>query len=251
MTPSSAAKSAEVAQEHTIAQSIALHLLPGILVGAFYFASVRPVRNLGFPSVAALILAALVVLVPLELGLLIHEGRRAGGQGIEEIIAYRQRIPWTGYLIWVPIIFVASGLITTLLTPVTDSLETLFTWLPEAYRLDMGLSGAYSKPILVVTYLLFFLTVSLVAPVVEELYFRGYLLPRMPSLRGWAPVLHSALFALYHTWTPWMALSRTLALLPLIYVVRWKKSIYLGIVAHCLLNTIDAVVGLAFILGLS
>jgi len=41
-----------------------------------------------------------------------------------------------------------------------------------------------------------------------------------------------------------------LALLPLIYIVRWKKNIGLGVVAHWLINSIDFFVGLGFILSL-
>jgi AcrR family transcriptional regulator len=38
--------------------------------------------------------------------------------------------------------------------------------------------------------------------VVEELYFRGYLLPRISRFGGWAPVINCCLFALYHFWQP-------------------------------------------------
>ena len=127
----------------------------------------------------------------------------------------------------------------------------LFTWLPNSLHLDMGLGGEYSKSVLIVTYLFSFIFIVLIAPTVEELYFRGYLLPRMPSLRGWDTLLHSALFALYHTWSPWMLVSRTVAMLPLIYVVKRKRNVYLGIIAHWLLNVVDIIVGVAFILRLS
>lgn len=86
-------------------------------------------------------------------------------------------------------------------------------------------------------------------PLTEELYFRGYLLPRMPAgSKVWASVFHSALFALYHTWTPWMFVARTLGVLPLIYIVRKKENIYLGIIAHIILNSLDFITGLVFIL---
>ena len=84
---------------------------------------------------------------------------------------------------------------------------------------------------------------------VEELYFRGYLLPRMPLSDTLAPVLHSALFALYHIWTPWMVVSRTIGVLPLIYVVRSKRNIYVGITAHCLANTLDFLVAAPMVFG--
>ena len=248
-TPS--VRTAQDVERHTLVQSIVLHLLPGVVNGAVYFALAGPIRRLGYPSIVALILAGLFVLVPLEGGFLLYQAKRAGTKRLEGIVLYREPIPLGQYLLWVLVIFVLSGLVMTLLTPVSGYLETWFDWLPDVLKIEMGLSGEYARPVLIVTYVLFFIVISLVAPAVEELYFRGYLLPRMPSLKGWAPVLHSALFALYHTWTPWMAVARTIGVLPLIYVVQRKKNIYLGIIAHCMLNTIDAVVGVAFILGLT
>ncbi|MBT3190448.1 MAG: CPBP family intramembrane metalloprotease [Anaerolineae bacterium] len=210
-------------EEHTIWQSLVLHLLPGILVGAFYFAIAQPIRNLDYPSLAALILAAIVVLVPFELGFLLYQGRKKNGtNSLEGIVLYRQKIPFWQYLVWVPVIFALFGLTFTILTPVSSFFETLFAWLPEALRLDLGLGGEYSKSVLIVIYFFAFIFIVLIAPTVEELYFRGYLLPRMPRyrLKGWTPILHSALFALYHTWTPWMVLTRTIGVLPLIYIVQ-------------------------------
>jgi len=236
---------------HAITRSIVLHLLPGLLIGAGYYLLVPVVRNFGFPSLTALNLAALLFLIPLELGILFFEKQTQDAENFEDIIRYRQPLSWQQFLLWVPVIFLASALILTLLTPISKYLQTFFAWIPDTYRLDMGLGGGYSKTVLIITYLLSFLTTTLAAPIVEELYFRGYLLPRMPDLGGWTPLVHGALFALYHTWSPWLAFSRTLALLPLIYIVRWKRNLYLGMAAHCLLNAIDVVIGIQFIMQMS
>ena len=234
--------------EHSIWQSIAFHLLPGLLGGILYFGLVPFVKDQGFPSLAALMLALALGVTPLELLALRHLGRKSGRELFDGLVAYRQRLPIWQYLVWVPIIFISAGLIVTLLEPVTDWLLTLFNWLPDESLLEMGLSDEYSGTALLITYGLLLTFGVLVGPAVEELYFRGYLLPRMPlKLKGWTPIVHSALFALYHTWTPWMFLARTVAVLPLIYIVRHKRNIYLGIIAHCILNSIDFFLGLAFI----
>ena len=78
-------------------------------------------------------------------------------------------------------------------------------------------------------------------PIVEELYFRGYLLPRMEWMGRWAPLVNVSLFSLYHFWSPWQMLGRILALAPTVYAVRWKENIYLGMVVHCTLNTLGIV----------
>jgi uncharacterized protein len=49
----------------------------------------------------------------------------------------------------------------------------------------------------------------------EELYFRGYLLPRLYRFGIWAPLINISLFSLYHYWTPWGVLSRIVMLLPM------------------------------------
>ena len=98
-------------EQHTIGRSLVLHLLPGILIGVFYYAIAKPIRNLGYPSLAALILAGIIVLIPFELGFLFYQGKKAGTNSLEGIVLYRQPIPFWQYLIWVPIIFVLSGLI--------------------------------------------------------------------------------------------------------------------------------------------
>ena len=251
MTEDLTMKTADIKQ-HTIGQSIVLHLLPGILTGAFYFAIAQPIRNLGYPSFAAMLLAIIVILIPFELGFLLYQGKKKNGAySLEGIVLYRQRIPLWQYLVWVPVTIILMGLIFSSMTPVSNFLETLFAWLPEVLRFDMGLGGEFSKPVLINTYLIGFILVVFIAPTIEELYFRGYLLPRIPRLKGWAPILHSALFALYHTWSPWMAFTRTIGVLPLIYIVQRKRNIYLGIIAHCLINVIDIILGVSFILSLS
>jgi hypothetical protein len=87
-----------------------------------------------------------------------------------------------------------------------------------------------------------------VVPIIEEIYFRGYLLPRLAHLGLWGVVLESVLFALYHFWTPWLAVGRAVGLLPLILIVRWRRNIYIGMAAHILANTVDVVAAAMFIL---
>jgi len=239
-------------RKHTMLESILFHLIPGLLIGGAYFLIAPAIRAAGYPSVMALILTAIFILVPVELGVLFWLGKRRNGTlSLEGIVLYRQALPWWQYLLWVPVIFVASGLIITLFEPVSTVMEGWFSWIPESMRLGMGLSGGFARSKLIQTYALHLVLIVLVAPAVEELYFRGFLLPRMPEGLGKAgPVVHSLLFALYHVWSPWLFLARTLALLPLIYIVKWKRNVTLGVGAHVLINSIDFVVGVMLIVGL-
>jgi len=230
-------------EKHSIAQSIILHLVPGILGGGFYFLIRQPVQEFGFPSIFALTLAIIFVLVPVELGYLLLKGKQATGRyTLDGQISYRTPIPWWQSILWVLIVFVLVGVIFTVLKPVENILiDKLFFWIPP---LDSGLDGSYSITALIVTYITMLIFGVIVGPLVEELYFRGYLLARMPG--KYAEVTHSFLFAAYHVFTPWMIISRTVGLLPLIIAVK-KKNIYIGIIVHVLLNAMDVIAGFAFI----
>jgi membrane protease YdiL (CAAX protease family) len=86
-----------------------------------------------------------------------------------------------------------------------------------------------------------------VAPAAEEVYFRGYLLPRLSRFGYAAALVHTLLFALYHTWTPWLAVSRIIGVLPLALVTIWKRNLYIALWAHILGNTVDVIVAALYI----
>jgi uncharacterized protein len=230
-------------EKHSAAQSVILHLLPGILVGCFYFLARQPVAHMGYPSIFALLLAFAFILIPFELGYLYFQGKKKTGRfTLQGIISYRKPIPWWQYLVWPILIVPVIGAIFRLFSPMDAFLqERLFFWMPD---LNYGLDGYYSRTILIVTYSMFLLFSVFLAPLVEELYFRGYLLPRMKG--RYAALFHSFLFAAVHVFTPWMIITRTLGLLPLVFGVK-KKNIYLGIIVHILGNSLDLVTAIVFI----
>jgi len=230
-------------EKHSTTQSVILHLLPGILVGCFYLLARQPVANMGYPSIIALIFAFAFILIPVELGYLFYQGKKKTGRfTLRGIISYRNSIPWWQYPVWVLIIVIATGAIFTFLKPVETFLqERLFFWMPD---INYGLDGNYSRKTLIITYSIFFIFVAFLSPLVEELYFRGYLLPRMKG--KFATLFHSFLFAVQHVLEPWMIITRTLGLLPLVFGVK-KKNIYFGIIVHILVNTLDLITGIVFI----
>jgi membrane protease YdiL (CAAX protease family) len=121
--------------------------------------------------------------------------------------------------------------------------ETVFGWWPAQLAIDAGSDGRFSRTALLITAALVLLGSVVVAPVVEEHYFRGYLLQRMDLGAGLrTPLAHAGLFGAYHLWTPWLAPTRTLAVLPLAYIARRTGDLRIGIVTHVVLNSIDLLV---------
>jgi hypothetical protein len=131
-------------EKHSTVQSVILHLLPGILVGCFYFLARQPVANMGYPSILALLLAFAFILIPVELGYLLYQGKKKTGRfTLQGIISYRSSIPWWQYLVWVLIIFITTGATVTLLKPIDAFLQgKLFFWIPD---INYGLDGNYSR----------------------------------------------------------------------------------------------------------
>jgi hypothetical protein len=65
--------------QYSIGRSIALHLLPGVLILAFYIITAPIMESLGYPAFLALLLAIAFVLVPFELGYLFYRGEERNG----------------------------------------------------------------------------------------------------------------------------------------------------------------------------
>jgi uncharacterized protein len=231
-------------EQQSIGQSILLHLLPGALAACVYIVTALLFMGQGYPSIMALYFPMILTVIALELGYMQCQARKQNTSLMSRtIIGFRERVPWWLYVVF-PIGIVIWGVIVTgLATPIDNLvLNRYFGWLPDWYALRnlQQLPGLYSRDGLVLTAVLALIFNGIAGPVVEELYFRGYLMPRISRFGGWAPLINVLLFSLYHFWTPWQYFSRVLLLLPLVYGVWWKRNIYMGMVAHCLINLIGA-----------
>jgi uncharacterized protein len=240
---------AEDVGQHSIPRSVALHLLPGILIGTVFFLLAPIARRSGLLPVWAHGIADLVVLVPFVFGFLYYEGyKRNGRLSLDGVVLYREPIPWWQYLIFVPLLL-AAGALVPLLAPVSHAIfQKLFSWWPAMYNLSPDLS-AYSRSTLIATLIFQFLTIAIIAPITEEIYFRGYLLPRLSRFGFWAAPIHAFLFALFHVWTPWLVVARTVALIPFTLIVQRKRNIYIAIIMHMIINVLDLTAGVMLLLG--
>ena len=231
---------------HRFRSSVLLHLGPGAAAAAVYFLMVPVTRGWGLPSVAALALSGLLGVAPVQLAVLaLHRRRQRAANGPPEPALWlrdptcpRRLAAWTTGVV------LAAGTVFAMTASLAAWVESaVFGWWPESMKVDLGTSGDYGRPALLATAALLLVGTVVVSPVVEELYFRGFLLPRMsPRLGAAAPVTHAVLFAAYHLWTPWLLVTRAIAILPLVYAVRRTRSVRVGIAAHMVINTVDLVV---------
>jgi hypothetical protein len=202
------------------------------------------VEAAGLPPIAALLIAIAVILIPIELGVLWRAGR-GNEHRIWSVVPYRRPMPLSAWLWLVPALviaaFVGSGISMAFEPAVIDG---LFAWLPDwlVRPIDVDQVADYSREAWLVTLAAYLVINGFVGPIVEELYFRGYLLPRMEWMGRWAPLVNVSLFSLYHFWSPWQIVARILGFGPTVYAVRWKRNVYLGMVVHCSLNTLAVLI---------
>ncbi len=189
----------------------------------------------------------MLVLVPFELGVLLREGKKLNGKWSPEgVVLFREKMPAVRtialvlpLLLWCLFVF---GFLTSFIDPFM--IREFFRWLPSWF-----FANQIPQPkgaIFIITAIMGFVFNGIIGPIVEELYFRGYLLPRMSRMKAWAPAVNVVLFSVYHFFSPWQNPVRIIALLPLVYVVWWKRNILVGIITHCSLNLLGMIV--AFIL---
>lgn len=248
-------------EQHSILKSILLHLVPGIFIlfGIFLFAIPIFSTLLGMDTALApflgLTLSALFILIPIEMGILLYEGRKTSGKiTLKGVIGYTEKSPIKDYLIYVPILIVYNIIMFVILAPPVNNfmVETLFWWYPQEYNLQ----NVIADPVVLAGYqgvqfalILYIIIVAILTPLVEELYFRGYLLPRMENYaKKWAPLVTTVLFSVYHFFSPWENPIRIIGTFPLFYLVWKKKDIRFGIIVHILMNTFGGIMMLLSVL---
>jgi membrane protease YdiL (CAAX protease family) len=228
-------------EQHPLGRSILLHLLPGALLATLFYLTGPLALSAGYPAIAAGIVSGAVVLVGGELGWLLYEGRRrTGSWSIATALPFRPGpFTWRKGLLTLGL-FVAAFGASVALGSISGSIkDEFFYWLPEwalnplpTSFLDTGSETAH-----VVTAIGYLVFLAVLGPLVEELYFRGYLLPRIGRFGALAPLLNVSLFALYHFWKPWDLLTVIMVLGPATYAVWRLKDIRISIAVHVAINT--------------
>lgn len=244
-----------LADRHSVPLSIALHLVPGALVVVAYLLIAEPfVKAIEYPIFFAWAIALVVVLVPVLFGLLWLGRARNGRLSLRGVLAYvdkpisRGKITGliAGLIVWMTVVSLA-------LTPLDNLVfQKFFTWIPfegAGGSATTYLDG-YSHSRVVITMLISLPLTGFGLPLIEELYFRGFLLPRISHLRWKAPVLNTVLFSVYHFWAPWTVLSKLVFLFPAVWLVWRKHDIRVSIGMHPGTTLLMATIGtVALMLG--
>lgn len=238
--------------QHHLGRSVVLHLLPGVAITVFYVLFAPVAIRWGFPPVFSLLVAIPLVLVPMELGYLLYRAKRTTGAfSLASVVGYRESLSWPKFTLLAVVLFLWGTGVFVVFSEFEPRIIEMFAWLPDWFTDPVPLEEITrsSTGVLIVLFVFGFVFNGLVGPVVEELYFRGHLLPGIDRLGRWAPVLNAVLFSLYHLWTPWQNPARILALLPMVYVAWRVRNMYVAMVVHVAANTIGMIGLLAVIVS--
>lgn len=235
----------------SISRLVGLHLAPGALATVVFAIIAPPLQTAGIPPVLAFFIAVMAIIVPWELGVVLYAGRNAGG-GLLSAVQFREALPRRAWLTLFPVVLLAS-LVGFLVLSLTEPwiVDNVFAWMPSWFvdLVPVDDIGGYSDGAWIISLIVYGVMNVFVGPAVEEVYFRGYLLPRMTELGRWAPIVNSTLFSLYHFWSPWALVSRIVGVVPFVYAVWRKRNIYLGIAVHMTLNAISTTLTIAAVVS--
>ena len=238
--------------QHSVAVSVLLHLLPGaLIVAAFIFIGIPASKAAGYPTLFGFFIACLLVLIPWELGLILYLGKKRNGRlSLSGVIGYTGRTSFPMLILFVFLLFTWAFLVVVLLGSIDSYLRaTAFAWVPVWFDLTGFSPVKYSPLLFSFATLVNLISFGITLPLIEELYFRGFLLPRMKSFGKAAPFANALLFCLYHMWTPWQALTRFLFVTPMVWLVWKRRSIDIGIWAHCFMNSFGIVLTYVTLMG--
>ena len=236
-------------EEHQLSKSksILYHLYPGIIITLCFIIITPYLVKHGYPPQFGSLLAIIIVAIPLLLVHLLSAKNKEHRKNIWQLNVYRNKLSSSKLILYsiglVVLMFLIWGVTQPLDKIITDK---IFSWLPSWYTVQ-DFKG-YSKTSIEITLVLNLLLNGFLAPLIEEYYFRGYLLPRMTAWGKWAFVVNTVLFSLYHFWQPYVYLTLIIALLPMIYLVWKTKDLRLAILTHSLLNIIGALLSFGLLM---
>jgi len=221
-------------------KTIMYHLYPGIFITLGFIVLAPLSIQYGFPPQAGMLVAIALIALPLLLSHLVIAKKKESKKRITELNGLTNKLP-AGKLLLFSLGLVALAF---LIWGITQPLNQIITknflgWLPEWFTVQ-DLEG-YSETNIKITLVLNLLLNGLLMPVIEELYFRGYLLPRMTIFGKYAFVINALLFSFYHFWQPYIYLTLILSLLPMNYVVWKKNDLRVAVLTHSLMNLTGAI----------
>jgi len=200
------------------------------------------------PSLLLFFLLALLILFPLEILIVCSASKKSFGRfSLKSAFINYQKLPWWQIVLFGSLGWLFAGIMTFTIAPIENTLfAPASVWLSEflpAYFdwTNIDYLENYSRSTLILTALVLLVFNGFVGPIIEELFFRGYLTAKISRYGKFAPLIITVLFSLYHFWLPFNNFFRIIAFYPAFYITWKKRNIFISILTHCLSNLFSTI----------
>ena len=200
------------------------------------------------PSLLLFYFLALSILFPIQLlAIFIASKEEYGSYSPRSAFSNYQKLDWWKIVLYGALLWGFAGLMTVTIAPLENMLfspvsERLSSIIPPYFDwTNIEDLQQYSSNILMLTCVMYLILNGFIGPVVEELFFRGYLTTKISRFGKYAPFIVTILFSLYHFWLPFSNLFRIIAFYPAFYLAWRMKNIYIAIVFHVLGNVTSSI----------
>lgn len=208
------------------------------------------------PTILLFLLIAMIILFPIQLFVVLRASKKDyGSYSLKSAFSRYQKLSWWKIIVYSLFLWGFAGLMSITIAPMEVRLfapisEQLFNILPPYFDwINIDYAQYYSRDILLLTCIIIFILNVFIGPIVEELFFRGYLSSKLSRFGDYTPLIVTVLFSLYHLWLPFNNLFRIIAFYPAFYMAWKKKNIYIAIVVHCLCNAVSTIGFITILLG--
>ena len=208
------------------------------------------------PHILLFCILGTIILVPMELGMIISASKKEYGTcSLKSALEGQEKLALWKIVLIAFVFLGVAGLLSAFVAPlenqflskiraaVLNNLPIGFDWTNYEYI------KSFSKPTLIFTCVYYCIFNVLIGPIIEELFFRGYLTSHYKKQGMFVPILITVLFSLYHFWLPFHNAFRILAFAPVAYVAYKKKNIYISIWFHCMCNLFSAAGFILVVMG--
>lgn len=239
-------KSVVLAEEQlSMKKVLLLVFIPAILILLFFVGTAALLKEY-IPVYLCLMLAIIFILVPFEIAIIgIANKKEYGKFGLQ--VAFKRHEPMSIWKIIIKssLLFAWAGLAFTFLKTRENLLliNSVFKFVPNFLYSTTFIENlaTFPKQIIALTCIVNLIFNGLVGPIVEELYFRGYIMSRMGRFGKVTPIIVAILFSGYHLFTPWENLTRIITMMPYQYYVWKDKNLYIGMLTHCACNLVGSI----------
>jgi uncharacterized protein len=222
-----------------------LIFIPTTILTTAYIVAGNLLHNT-IPALLLFFILAMFILFPIELWVILRASKREyGSYSLKSAFTYHQKLSWWKIILYASLLWGFAGIMSVTFAPLE---ERMFA--PIAERLSHIISPyfdwtnldylqQYPRSILILTCVAYFIFNGFIGPIIEELFFRGYITAKVSRFEKYAPLIITILFSIYHFWLPFNNLFRIIVFYPAYYIAWKKRNIYIAIVFHCLCNLVS------------